>query len=129
TSVSSASGVEKLGTPALTVHSSAVPWAQPGISLSPAQVLAGARFDGDYAAAVRMVESTAEALAVDGVAPDQGHPLADWPGHVLHRIHEERSAWQTGTRRPSGHPVGDPDRFFDPREGLLVHGRPLAKII
>ena len=120
TSVASASGMEKLGTPSLTVHSSAVSWTQPGVCLSPAQVLAEARFDGDYAAAVRMVERTAEALVVDGITPGEGNLLADWPADVLKRIHEGRSTWQAARHAPPGHHVGNPDRFFDKREGLLV---------
>jgi P4 family phage/plasmid primase-like protien len=120
TSVSSASGMETLGTPSLTVHSSVVPWTQSGVSFSPAQVLAEARFGGDYAAAVCMVERTAEALVVDGIAPGEGNLLADWPADVLRRVHEGRSTWQAARHAPPVHQVGNPDRFFDKREGLLV---------
>jgi P4 family phage/plasmid primase-like protien len=120
TSVSSACGMENLGTPSLTVHSAAVLWAEAGESFSPAQVLAEARFGGNYAAALRMVERTAEALAVNGVAPVEGHILADWPTEFLKRTHTERSAWQAARQAAPGQHVDDADRFFDKREGLLI---------
>ena len=43
----------------LVVHSASVPWAEPGIGYSPAQALAGAWYDDDFARAMRQVEAWA----------------------------------------------------------------------
>lgn len=54
-----------LGT-CLVVHSASVPWAEPGIGYSPAQAMAAAWFDNDFARAMRSVESFARWRSVHG---------------------------------------------------------------
>lgn len=87
TSLSSAAGAELLGTPALTVHSSAVPWADPEVGYSPAEVLARSRYDGSFADAMRDVSRTAR-LAASGRPRPLVHRLSDWPVSVLESVAE-----------------------------------------
>ena len=50
----------------LVVHSASVPWAERGIGYSPAQAMAAAWFDNDFARAMRSVESFARWRSVRG---------------------------------------------------------------
>lgn len=74
--------------PTLVIHSSAVPWAEPGEVFNPPQALAAARFDGDYAAAMTAVETAAVAsVRGSGLVPRW---MRDWPLPVLRGIDRAR---------------------------------------
>ena len=96
-SESSANGCELRGVPSLTMHSTAVPWADGEVSYSPAEVLAlsGRLGTTDFATAMRRVEMAAAA---------GGHrSLPDWPVEVLAEVAElveDRLATEAGGRLP-----------------------------
>ena len=91
TSLSSANGAELRGTPSLTVHSSSVPWAEPGSSYSPAEVLSvsgrlGKLKGKPFAAAMRAVEAAATKLIVAELPLGEDHPLDGWPRSVFEAV-------------------------------------------
>ena len=72
----------------VVIHSTAVDWAEPGRPMSGAETLARSRFGGDFAAAMRWVEATAQGSVDHGVTSP-----AHWPVGVLEAVHETRAEW------------------------------------
>jgi hypothetical protein len=79
----------------LTVHSSAVPWAEPQQTFSPPQALAASGYGGDYAEAMRAVEDVATAADANDDHRATS-PFRQWPRTLMHEIHEQRQ--RSGTR-------------------------------
>lgn len=65
------------------IWSMAVEWAEPEVSMTPAVVLARARFGGDHAKAMRAVERAAVSNPIPA-------PFTDWPAEVLADVRKAR---------------------------------------
>lgn len=88
TSTSSANAQDNV----LVVHSTSVPWADPGEAFNPPQAFAAANFKADFHAAMCAVEAAASAL-MERDQPPTGL-FAAWPREILEEVYVNRKQVQ-----------------------------------
>jgi len=89
----------------LVIHSTSVPWADPGESFNPPQAFAAANFEADFHAAMSAVEATASALMERGLLPTG--LFATWPREIFEEAYVNRKQVQRDYMESSDELVED----------------------